>query len=71
MEPVNEPVRKAPVFERKKAGRVSPKRILFHVFTATLAVLLLYPVIWFPGCCNRKNPLGRLCRQGCRPGNGC
>ena len=38
MEPVNEPVRKAPVFERKKAGRVSPKRILFHVFTATLAV---------------------------------
>ena len=46
MEPVNEPLRKAPVFERKKAGRVSPKRILFHVFTATLAVLLLYPVIW-------------------------
>lgn len=46
MEPVNQPVREAPVFERKKAGRVSPKRILFHVFTATLAVLLLYPVIW-------------------------
>ncbi|MED1987519.1 hypothetical protein P4V26_22210, partial [Bacillus subtilis] len=26
MEPVNQPVREAPVFERKKAGRVSPKR---------------------------------------------
>ena len=46
MEPINQPVREVPVFERKKTGRVRPKRILFHVFTATLAVLLLYPVIW-------------------------
>ncbi len=45
MEPVNQPVREAPVL-REKAGRVRPKRILFHVFTASLAVLLLYPVIW-------------------------